>query len=299
MNAATTCCRDDQAALRPRLSPPALGLGAALLAGSALLAWQGPAWWWAAPFSLLAVHLVLLAGVGLGVGGTARAWRVHGGGCCREGDAAHDHAAGAIIRWPRAYDLLVATLTFGLEGRLRRWIVSLGAPGPGAAVLDVGCGTGTLLRAAADAVGPAGRLCGVEPAEEMVEHARRKASAAGLTLELTVGLADRLPYADQSFDRLFCTFVVHHLPPPDRALAFREMRRVLRPGGRLVVVDFSRPRLPISPAWLIHAAGGGMREEVVDERLLAEAGFVTLRRERSLTGAVGAWVVEVPCTPST
>ncbi len=302
-----TCCRgevtDQGVRARPRAAHGPLLLAGIVFVGVAtlLLVLEGPAWWWVAPGLLVAAHLALLAGVSLGVGAAARVWRAHMGQSCCQGDskAPHGHPEGSVlIRWPRAYDLLVRVLSLGFEGRMRRWLVGLGAPKGGDAVLDVGCGTGTLLRTAAAQVGSAGRLCGVEPAEEMVAYARHKATAAGLRLELAVGSADRLPHPDASFDVVFCTFVMHHLPALIRITVLREMRRVLRPGGRIVVADFCRPHLPVSPAWLLHVTGGGARGSIVETAHLEQAGFENVTCERSFTGAIGAWIGAVPaCTP--
>ena len=107
--------------------------------------------------------------------------------------------------------------------------------GPGKAVLDVGCGFGLETLRLARAVQPGGRVSGVDKSGEFIAEAGRRAAAAGLEVELTTGDAQRLPYADASFDIARVERVLVYLPDPAKALA--EMRRVVRPGGRLAVIE--------------------------------------------------------------
>jgi ubiquinone/menaquinone biosynthesis C-methylase UbiE len=76
----------------------------------------------------------------------------------------------------------------------------------------------------------------------MIGHARRKAAAQGITANFVEGSADRLAFPDASFDAVFCTLMLHHLPAPMQMATIVEIRRVLRPGGRIVIVDMQRPR---------------------------------------------------------
>jgi ubiquinone/menaquinone biosynthesis C-methylase UbiE len=109
-------------------------------------------------------------------------------------------------------------------------------------VLDVGCGTGTLLIEAAKRVGPSGSAHDVDASAEMIAHARRKAAAQGVTATFVEGSSDRLAFPDASFDAVFCTLMRHHLPAPMQTATVEEMGRVLRPRGRIVIVDMQRPR---------------------------------------------------------
>ncbi|MCC6739926.1 MAG: methyltransferase domain-containing protein, partial [Planctomycetia bacterium] len=172
-------------------------------------------------------HLLLVAGLVL----AARARGPH----ARHGDGVTLHGA-------RGYDWLVRLLTFGREGALRRWTLDLAGVGPGGAVLDVGAGTGTLLLAAAERIGPGGVLRGVELSPEMAARTRDKARKRGVELEITEASAARLPWPDATFDAVTCSLVLHHLTAAVRDDAVREMRRVLRPGGTLVLVDWAAPR---------------------------------------------------------
>src|SRR5690349_19036626 len=107
---------------------------------------------------------------------------------------------GATITWARGYDLLVATIMLGFEGRFREKQLKLARLQPGERVLDVGCGTGTLAIAAKRHVGASGSVSGVDPAAEMIERAIRKAGRAGVDVAFQTAAAEELPFADASFD---------------------------------------------------------------------------------------------------
>jgi ubiquinone/menaquinone biosynthesis C-methylase UbiE len=123
----------------------------------------------------------------------------------------------------------------------RRWSAYVGATiretlrrlaaRPGERVLDVGCGTGTLLQELAAV--PDVRLVGIDPSAEMLAIARGKLPP---TVSLVRGVAERLPLPDRAFDAVVSTNSFHYFRRPVEAL--REMRRVLVPGGRLVITDW-------------------------------------------------------------
>lgn len=106
------------------------------------------------------------------------------------------------------------------------------APGPGERILDVGCGTGTLLHVLSVS-DPTLGLAGVDLSPEMLAVAKRRLEGAA---DLREGWAERLPFPDAAFDIAVSTSVLHYLPDPHAALA--EMKRVLKPGGRAVVSDW-------------------------------------------------------------
>jgi len=108
-----------------------------------------------------------------------------------------------------------------------------------ASILDVGCGTGINLLAAAQLFAPAKLLCGIDISPGMVEAARAKAAAAGIPAHFVVGDAERLPYPDSTFDLIVCNSVLHWFQ--DRATAVREMARVLQPGGQVVMICAAAP----------------------------------------------------------
>jgi ubiquinone/menaquinone biosynthesis C-methylase UbiE len=145
---------------------------------------------------------------------------------------------GLIIRWAARYDLLAWILTRGRERALRERFVDLARLEAGNSVLDIGCGTGTLAIAAAHRVGPTGSVFGIDASPPMVARATRKAARAGVNVVGQLAPAEQLPYSDNRFDVVLSTLMLHHLPRTTRQQCAREIRRVLKPGGRVLAVDF-------------------------------------------------------------
>jgi demethylmenaquinone methyltransferase/2-methoxy-6-polyprenyl-1,4-benzoquinol methylase len=148
------------------------------------------------------------------------------------------------------YDAFNAVASFGVDRIWRRYVVRKAALTPASAVLDLAAGTGDLSFALAKLGRPASVL-GTDFSPEMLEVAKRKAeSYHGATrLSFQVEDAQALTLADESFDVVTVAFGVRNFP--DRAANFREVLRVLKPGGRYVVLEFSRP--PFAPfRWFYH-----------------------------------------------
>lgn len=124
---------------------------------------------------------------------------------------------------------------FGLQ-RIHLEMITLAQLRDGHRVLDVGCGTGNLLRSTGKRY-PTVELVGLDPDPKMLASARRKARRAGLTMRLDRGFAQQLPYADYSFDRVFSSMMLHHLDSTAKDALLAEVRRVLRPDGLLVLAD--------------------------------------------------------------
>jgi ubiquinone/menaquinone biosynthesis C-methylase UbiE len=108
-------------------------------------------------------------------------------------------------------------------------------------VLEVGCGTGTLLMLI-KREHPRVEVTGLDPDPRALARAKKKAGAAPVPIQLDRGFSDALPYPDASFDRVFSCFMFHHLNDADEKLrTLREIRRVLKTGGRLQLLDFTQP----------------------------------------------------------
>lgn len=299
------CCRAVDPRHQARSRHRARNLTVMLVLGggiSVILYYHGAEWWYG-PLAVLAAvlaHMAILGGILLVAARLTRTYRgPDGAACCREATA-HTHAGESmLIRRPRLYDWLMRVITLGRERKLRQRILDLADLQPGAAILDVGCGTGTLLLAAAERVGPSAALHGLEPAAEMVVHAQRKAEARGISLQIIEGSADSLPYPSGSFDTVFCTLVLHHLPGSMQSVAIREMRRVLRPEGRVVIVDLRRSRslakaitAAMSLVSLLHnlSPSTSRFDVLAFEPLMTELGFEVTAGHSIGSGAIGAVV---------
>lgn len=156
----------------------------------------------------------------------------------------HDQSGGWLTAESAAlYDTQVEILFGGLADAMRRqalpplagWLAARGAPdGAGAALLDLGTGTGAMLAAAAEAF-PRLELAGLDLSAAYLERAR--ARLPGRSVRWQTGAAEAIPLPDASVDLVTACYLLHELPDAVRAAVIGEARRVLRPGGRLVVVD--------------------------------------------------------------
>ncbi|NLZ42600.1 MAG: class I SAM-dependent methyltransferase [Comamonadaceae bacterium] len=131
------------------------------------------------------------------------------------------------------YDRVEGVLALGSGRWYRRQALARAGLGSGMQVLDVGCGTGLLTREALALVGPAGEVVGVDPSPGMMGKARLQGA------RLLVGRAEAIPLPDASVDFLCMGYALRHIDDVDTT--FAEFRRVLRPGGRLLVLEITRP----------------------------------------------------------
>lgn len=182
--------------------------------------------------------------------------RMHGG---QHGESSDKEG---VMRQPRLYALTTA-LSFG--GRRRRIyddLVRQSGMTFGDRVLDVGCGPGYLARHAALVVGPGGIVEGVDPSPEAITQARHEAPA---NASFQIAGAEQLPYPDETFDVVVSSLALHHIPPESRPAAVREMRRVLKPGGRLLIADFRPSRNRLVRRIMGTLGGHAMQHNPVDQ----------------------------------
>lgn len=148
------------------------------------------------------------------------------------------------------YDLMNRLMTFGLDRRWRDDVVARAAPPAGGSVLDVATGTGDIAIALAGRVGPRGAVIATDFSRGMMRPGPGKAARAGVggTVRFIAADALDLPFPDDSFDCVTTGFAMRNVTDIERA--FREMRRVTKPGGRVVCLEVAKPGLP--PVRFLH-----------------------------------------------
>ena len=188
--------------------------------------------------------------------------------------SARGHTLGA----PRLYDLFVDVFFLGRRRASFRTLIAAAGVQPGQRVLDVGCGTGYFARLLARVVGPDGQVVGVDPSPEMIDYARRKAGDVS-SCQFQLGTVEALELPAESFDVVVSSLVLHHLPEDLRVPALREMWRVLRPGGTLLVAEAHVPRRGIGWRLLARLHGYDRMAAMVPdlEQLAARADFARIR----------------------
>ncbi len=187
---------------------------------------------------------------------------------------------GLILNQGSRYDLTVwfcDTFLFrGQVRKLRQRTANLAHIQPGEQVLDVGCGTGTLAMEVARRVGRTGRVVGVDPGTEQIARARSKAARRHVPIEFHLGVIEHLAFPDQTFDVVFSTLMMHHLPDSLKRQGLAEIARVLKPGGRLVIADFKRKQERQGRAVRFHTGGSNMQDLAA---LVKDAGFEHVETE--------------------
>jgi phosphoethanolamine N-methyltransferase len=163
--------------------------------------------------------------------------------------------------------------------------------------LDVGCGTGVLTRLAAKVVGEKGQAVGIDPATKMISTAKENAAIEKSHAGFRVATIENLPFEDNSFDCALSSLMIHHLPPDLKLSGLTEVYRVLRPGGRLLVVDIYRPVNPLwwIIAWMLYFSK--FTRDHIAGRLpsyFRKAGFQQVETVRDWKGILTFWLVHKP-----
>ena len=162
----------------------------------------------------------------------------------------------------RYYDLIMPLMTFGREKTLRQLTIKLAQLMPGDKVLEVGCGTGTLSLAAKAQVGSSGEVVGIDIAPEMVAVASHKASRKCVDISFQVGSIENIPFPDNRFDDVICSFMIFHMPEYVRIKGFTEIYRVLKSGGHLFILDLTVPDHPWARRFVQMHFGHMMQHDV-------------------------------------
>jgi demethylmenaquinone methyltransferase / 2-methoxy-6-polyprenyl-1,4-benzoquinol methylase len=155
----------------------------------------------------------------------------------------HSFVMGLFDGAARHYDWICSLGSLGTGRRYRRDALRRAGLARGMRLLDVATGTGLVARSALEILQETGAVTGLDPSRGMLEEARKR-----LSIALVQGRAEELPFARDRFDVLSVGYALRHVA--DLSKTFGECRRVLRPGGRLLVLEMSRPRARVS-GWMI------------------------------------------------
>lgn len=155
--------------------------------------------------------------------------------------------------------------------KLHRLLLDQAGIRPGHRVLEVGCGTGN-LSILAKSLHPDAEIVGLDPDPKALARACRKAEREALLVRLDRGFAEELPYPEASFDRVLSAFMFHHLTLDEKERALREIRRVLKPGGSLHLLDLVGAKEPSSGltgviARLFHRTHLSQRHDLLQDNL--------------------------------
>jgi ubiquinone/menaquinone biosynthesis C-methylase UbiE len=177
-----------------------------------------------------------------------------------------EHMKSQMEKMVPSYDSYMRRVTLGRERALRETTVSLAHVRPGDSILEVGCGTGTLTLAAKRRAGPSGRVFGIDVIPGMIELSQRKAAQADEDVTFQLGNIDSIPFPDSQFNVVMCSFMIFHMSENTRRRGIAEIHRVLRPQGRLLVLDLALPARPVQRA-IAKKLFGGMLQHDLQELL--------------------------------
>lgn len=144
--------------------------------------------------------------------------------------------------WVRNYDFLVQIITLGRTKTIHRGTLAVANIQKGEDILDIGCGTGTLLLEAEKMLGKTGKLVGLDPEPEMVRQANKKAAKIGSSVKFEAGSIEDIPFPKESFDAVISSLMFHHLSEEQKTAGLAELIRVLKPHGRLLIMDLNPNR---------------------------------------------------------
>jgi ubiquinone/menaquinone biosynthesis C-methylase UbiE len=188
----------------------------------------------------------------------------------------------------QSYDKYMKRITLGREDALRKMTVNLAQVKPGDCVLEVGCATGSLSLAAKQQAGPTGRVFGIDIIPGMIEVSRDKALKAGLEVTFQTGNIEDIPFPDENFDVVMCSFMIFHMSERVRNKGIEEIYRVLKPQGRLMVLDIALPTKPVSRRILKFILGFMLKHDLEELRSEMESsGFSQIEISQAKYRVIG------------
>lgn len=190
----------------------------------------------------------------------------------------------------RLYDPIVRLTT--RESAVKQALIGLLPTTNQGKLLDLACGTGTLTCAIKSAL-PGYAVYGVDGDLDMLARGKQKAGSAQLDIQYDHGFAQKLPYADDTFDVVVSSLFFHHLTTVDKGVAFREVCRVMKPAGQLVIADWGRPQNSLMRALFgvvqlldgFATTGDNVRGTLPS--IIKAAGFTTVEHVRDMATPLG------------
>jgi ubiquinone/menaquinone biosynthesis C-methylase UbiE len=191
-------------------------------------------------------------------------------------------------RMVNSYDLYMKRITLGREDALRTMTVNLAQVKPGDCVLEVGCATGTLSLAAKRQAGPAGSVFGIDIIPGMIKASQGKAACAKLDVTFQLGNIEDIPFPNEHFDVVMCSFMIFHMSEKVRNKGIEEIYRVLKPRGKLLLLDLSLPPNPVSRTILKLLLGFMLKHDLNELRPIMESsGFSQIEISQANYRVVG------------
>jgi len=195
-----------------------------------------------------------------------------------------------------SYDLYMRRITLGREDKLRTMTVSLAQVKPGDSVLEIGCATGSLTLAAKRQAGTAGNVFAIDIIPGMIEVSRRKAEQAKLDVTFKEGSIEAIPFPDSYFDVVMCSFMIFHMSEKVRRKGIEEIYRVLKPQGRLMVLDIALPSHPVSRMILKLILGFMFKHDVRElQPMMESSGFSKIEISQAPFRVFGLPILSFVC----
>ncbi len=170
-----------------------------------------------------------------------------------------------------SYDRYMKRITLGREDELRKMTVNLAQIKQGDSVLEIGCATGSLSHAAKKQAGKEGSVAAIDIIPGMIEVSRKKAAEANLDVSFQVGNIQDIPFPDEHFDEVMCSFMIFHMSEKVRNNGIKEIFRVLKPNGSLLVLDLALPPEKISRSILKLFLGFMLKHDLEDLKPVMES----------------------------
>lgn len=173
-----------------------------------------------------------------------------------------------------SYDKYMNKITLGREDALRTMTVTLAQIKPGDCVLEIGCATGTLSLAAKRQAGTTGSVSGIDIIPGMIEVSRKKAAQAKLDVTFQLGNIEDIPFPNEYFDVVMCSFMIFHMSEKVRNKGIKEIYRVIKSQGRLLVLDLALPTQPASRRILKLLLGFMLKHDLKElQPIMESSGF--------------------------